>query len=770
MKIRGIRLLMSIALLLIVTALIHAQTDEVEDNPIQFEEITVITHLEKDTFRTPNAISVIDRSQIERINAPTTPRILRETVGVWAQQTTSGQGSPLLRGLTGYQAFLSIDGVRLNNSTFRSGPNQYLATMSPDSLDRIEVLRGPGSMLYGSGAMGGVISMFTKDLILDSASDKWSLQSRAFGRFASGTSERLGRLEVMGGKKQIGFSVGASARWLGDVNPGSGYDLHYKNRKFEFVTDEPEGVQVYDKPPKEVPERWLIDSEGPLDWNAYDADAKFAYQLSDTSTVNVAYQLWRQPQTPRYDKIAPREYDEFFFEPQNRDLFYATYSSEPAYTAIDQLRLTASIHRQKEGRNELKRGATERRQRFDTVSTLGLSAQATSSSLPSQRVVAGGEFYFDTISSQTIKTDINTGAEAVDETKGRFIDGSRFWDANLYLQDEVALHERLELTLGGRYTLYNTRADLSVRSDQFGNFNESGSALTGSAGIVANINDQLNVVGNFATSFRAPSLNDTTAVEVTNEGIDSPSPDLKSETGWTVEGGLKARYPQFAGSLTLFHGRIKDLVTRVLAEDAYAGETLPDLIQELQRNNPGTEVFVFDNVDEVQIQGIELTGTVPVQDSWSIYGNAMFTRGKVLVINGGAPDPQKPWEERVRREPPLNGMLGLRWHPPAERFWGGFFVRGATEQRRLNRSDIRDPRIPGTTRETSEVEFDAAGNAIGEGSPSWFTLNLRGGMQVTEYSHLTLALENLLNKRYREHGSGISAPGFNVIVSLNNLF
>ena len=222
-----------------------------------------------------------------------------------------------------------------------------------------------------------------------------ALQSRAFGRFASGTSERLGRLEVMGGKKQIGFSVGASARWLGDVNPGSGYDLHYKNRKFEFVTDEPEGVQVYDKPPKEVPERWLIDSEGPLDWNAYDADAKFAYQLSNTSTVNVAYQLWRQPQTPRYDKIAPREYDEFFFEPQNRDLFYATYSSEPAYTAIDQLRFTASIHRQKEGRNELKRGATERRQRFDTVSTLGLSAQATSSSLPNQRVVAGGEFYFD---------------------------------------------------------------------------------------------------------------------------------------------------------------------------------------------------------------------------------------------------------------------------------------------------------------------------------------------------------------------------------------
>ena len=770
MTITGIQLLIGFGLLLIWTSLAHVRADEGKDNPILFEEITVITRVEKDTFRTPNAISVIDRSQIERINADITPRILRDTVGVWAQQTTTGQGSPLLRGLTGYQAFLSIDGVRLNNSTFRSGPNQYLATISADTLDRIEVLRGPGSMLYGSGAMGGVISMFTKDPILDSASEQWSIQSRAYGRFASATSERLGRLEVLGSKKQLGFSVGASARWFGDINPGSGYDLHYKNRKFEFVADEPEGVQVSDGPPKEVPDRWLIDSQSPLEWNAYDADAKFAYKLSDASTVNVAYQLWRQPQTPRYDKIAPREYDEYFFEPQNRDLLYATYSSNPTHTAIDQLRLTASIHRQKEGRNELLRDATERRQRFDTVSTLGLSAQAISSSLPSQRVVAGGEFYFDTLSSQTIKTDINTGVEKMDETKGRFIDGSQFWDANLYLQDEIGLHERLELTLGGRYTLYNTHADLSVRSDQFSDFNESGSALTGSGGVVASINDQLNVVGNFATSFRAPSLNDTTAVEVSNEGIDSPSPDLNPETGWTVEGGLKARYPQFAGSLTVFHGRINDLVTRVLAEDAYAENSLPDLIQQLQQNNPGVDVFVFDNVDEVQIQGVELVGTVPVQDSFSIYGNAMFTRGKVLLINGRAPDPEKPWEERIRREPPLNGILGLRWHPPDEQYWGGFFIRGATEQRRLNRSDIRDPRIPGTTRDTGEVEFDSDGNAIGEGSPGWFTLNLCGGMQVSEYSQLTFALENLLDKRYREHGSGINAPGFNVIVSLNNVF
>ena len=761
-----------LSLFLLNVNLVQSRGDEAETPPIELEEITVITRVEKDTFRTPNAISVIDREQIERMNAPTTPRILSETVGVWAQQTTAGQGSPLLRGLTGYQAFLSIDGVRLNNSTFRSGPNQYLITTSPDNLDRIEVLRGAGSMLYGSGAMGGVISMFTRDAILDNATDAWTIQSRAFTRFASGSSERLGRVEVVGSQKQLGFSVGASARWFGNINPGSGYDLHHRNRKFEIVTEKPEGVQLFEGPPKDIPDQWLIDAEAPLGWNAYDGDAKLSYKLTDTSTVNLAYQLWRQPQTPRYDKIAPREYDEFFFEPQNRDLLYATYVSKPGTVVIDQILLTTSFHRQQEGRNELLRDATERRERFDSVNTLGFSAQATNLSLPQQRLIVGGEFYFDTLSSQTVKTDIKTGTENVDDTKGRFIDGSQFWDANLYVQDEIELHDRLELTLGGRYTLYNTNADLSIRSDQFGDFSESGNALTYSAGLVASITEGLNVVGNYATSFRAPSLNDTTAVEVTNEGIDSPSPDLKSERGWTAEGGFKARYSWFIGSLTLFHGRVSDLVTRVPVEDAYAGESLPSLIKEIQQNNPGVDVYVFDNVDEVQIQGIEFAGMVPIpiQSGLLLYGNAMFTRGKVLTINGAAPDPDKPWEERIRREPPLNGMVGIRWQPPVQRFWMEFFVRGATEQRRLNRSDIRDPRIPGTTRDTDTVQFDSSGAAIGEGSSGWVTLNLRGGYQITQYNRLTLALENLLDQRYREHGSGINAPGFNVIVSLDNRF
>ena len=744
---------------------------------VEVEEITVTaTRAEKDPFKTPNAITVINLKQLEQTNADIASNLLRDSVGVSAQQTTVGQGSPLLRGLTGYQTLIQVDWVRLNNSTFRSGPNQYTATIGPEMLERAEVLLGSSSMLYGSGAMGGVISFFTKAVPLNPAQQTWDIHPRLTARYTTATQERLGRLEVTGNKGRFGFIAGGGVRFYGDMNPGSGYDLHYKNRKFEIVNEMPSGVKLYDydeigKLSKDnIPERWLIDNEGPLSWKAYDADAKIAYQLNDTSTMNVAYQMWRQPQTPRYDKIAPQEFDEFFFEPQDRDLIYANYIVNPVEGSIDTFRLTASYHRQKEGRNEVQLGSTSRRQRYDTVNTIGLSTQAVSTILPRQRLVGGGEFYLDMLQSRTVKTDTKTGKEDINEDIGRFINGSQFWDASLYLQDEITVQERVELTLGGRATFYQTNADLSLRDKSFDVFNEFDSSLTGSAGVVVGLTDSLNFVSSFGTAFRAPSLNDTTAVEVTNEGVTAPSPDLKPETSWTIEGGLKAKHSYFSGALTLFHSRINGLVARRPVQEAYAGETLPQLHQDLIKEYEGVDVLVFDNVDEAQFQGVELAGLVPIQPAWSIFGNAALIRGEVLKIGGKAPDPKKPWEARVRREPPLNGILGIQWEPLHTRFWMSAFVRGAAEQRRLNRSDIRDPRMPGKTRDPAEVEFDSNGNAVDAGTPGWWTLNVRGGVKLFDYTRLTLSLENLLDRRYRPHGTGVNAPGFNVSVSLDNRF
>ncbi len=755
----------------------HTDSEVVGDDEIvQLPEITVTaTRTVKSPYKTPNAITVLDQKHFQRTNAEHAANLLQDVVGVIAQETTVGQGSPMLRSLTGYQTVIQIDWVRLNNATFRSGPNQYTATIAPEMIERAEVLLGSSSVLYGSGAMGGVVNFFTKDIPLDASQGSWTIQPRALARYSTATQERLGRLQVTGIRGQFGFSIGGGLRYYGDINSGTGYDLHYKNRKYEIVTEMPNNVQLYtyddirEVSKKNIPEAWLIDDEGPLNWHAYDADAKIAYQLNDTSKINIAYQMWRQPQTPRYDKIAPQEFDEFFFEPQNRDLVYATYLAIPESHTIDQYRITASFHRQEEGRNEVQRDADSRRHRNDTVNTIGLSAQLVSSVLPKQRIVGGGEFYFDTLQSQTVRTDAQ-GNETINDNLARFIDGSQFWDASLYLQDEITIHDKVELTLGGRATLYQTNADLSIRAEDFDVFNELDSSLTGSAGVVIGLTNSVNLVGNIATAFRAPSLNDTTAVEVTNEGVTAPSPDLNPETSWTIEGGFKVDHSDFRGTLTLFHSRVNSLVARRPVQEVYAEGEIPQLHQDLISQYEGIDVLVFDNVDEAQFQGVEIAGLVPINSTFSIFGNAAFMRGEVLLINGVAPDPEKPWEARTRREPPLNGVVGIQWEPVNTNYWGTLFVRGAAEQRRLNRSDIRDPRIQGKTRDPAEVEFDEKGNAVDAGTPAWWTLNLQGGVKLFGYSRLTITLENLLDRRYRVHGSGVNSPGFNLSISLDNRF
>lgn len=778
---KALRLILFISLGFITVLNTSVYADGHSDDAVELDIITVTaTRAEKDPFQTPNAISVLGADQIARTNAEHASNILRDVVGVIAQETTVGQGSPMLRSLTGYQTLIQVDWVRLNNSTFRSGPNQYTATIAPEMLDSAEVLLGSSSMLYGSGAMGGVVSFFTRDVNIDTSQETLEIRPRLLARYSTATQERLGRLELTGNQGNMGFIIGGGVREYGDINPGSGYDLHYKNRKYEIIESKPFDVDIYsydtinrlskdEESGKELlPDKWLIDTEGPLGWRAVDLNAKIGYQLNNTSTLNVAYQMWRQPQTPRYDKIAPREFAEFYFEPQNRDLLYANYISEPEGDNIDQLRITASFNRQKEGRNEVVLDAAKRRHRYDTVNTIGLSAQAVSRVLPKQRFVGGAEFYLDMIQSRTVTTE--NGKETVDEEKARFINGSQFWDASLYLQDEIQIHERVEFTLGGRATVYQTNADLSVRSDEFEEFNKFDSSLTGSAGVVVGLTEFLNVVGNFGTAFRAPSLNDTTAVEVTNEGVTAPSPDLRPETSWTAEGGIKVKHDHIRGSVTLFHSRISGLVVRKPVQETYEGEEIPQLHQELISDYEGIDVLVFDNVDEAQYQGIELSSLIPINSSFSFYGNAALLRGEVISINGEEPNPDNPWESRTRREPPLNGIIGIEYDPADSQYWTTIFVRAAAEQNRLNRSDIRDPRIQGKTRDTGEVEFDENGAAVDAGTPGWWTLNVRGGINLNDSTNLTLAFDNILDKRYRQHGSGVNSPGFNVSISLDNRF
>jgi len=719
---------------------LYSALAETEEKTYVLREITITgTRGEKDTFETPRATSVATEEEILRRSPVNTVDILREEAGVQAQKTTYGQGSPIIRGLTGYHTLLLIDGVRLNNSTFRSGPNQYMATVDPNQIERMEVVRGPGSVLYGSSAMGGVINTITRSPA--ELPEGFSIRPRILTRFSSADSGKVVRLGFIGGYDKLSFIAGGSYKDIGDIQPGKGYDIQLDNKKFLLTSqDDPE-----------VPEgAWLVDKESPTGWKESDGDIKVNYRLLDGHDIKVAYQMVRQKDVPRYDKLADGEYDEFFFDPQNRDLVYANYTARKVSPFVDAMDMSLSYHRQEEGQRQLKAGSSSLKETSDVVNTVGLSLQLTSLLGDRQKLTYGGEFYHDTVRSEGISTNLDTG-EKKTSAWGIFPDDSKFWDMNAYVQDEINILDNLEATLAGRFTRFSTQADLSLKDPAFGEFESSGDALTGSLGLVYGITKNLNLVFNVGQAFRAPSLNDTTAVAVTNEGIDAPSPDLGSERSTGVDVGIKTRFRNISGSVTYYYTMVDGLVTRVPVDEAYAGKEIPKLYKDIQTTYPDTDVFVKDNIEKANIQGVELDllTAIPYMPGVSAYGNLTYTHGH--DVDGDQP---------IRREQPLGGLLGLRWDEAKGRFWGEFYSRFADKQDRLSSGDIRDPRIPGTTTDTSVYDPMAY-------TPGWFTLNVRAGVKIANLPRLTIGVENITNRRYREHGSGVDGLGTNLVVSVD---
>ena len=139
--------------------------EEIDSTKVfQLEEISITaTRYENSVFNLGNNVLVINPLEIQKRNLSTTSDALNDFSSVFVQKTNYGGGSPIIRGLIGNNILMLIDGIRLNNSTYRYGPNQYLNTVDPSLIDKIEVVHGPNSVLYGSDALGGVINIITKD-------------------------------------------------------------------------------------------------------------------------------------------------------------------------------------------------------------------------------------------------------------------------------------------------------------------------------------------------------------------------------------------------------------------------------------------------------------------------------------------------------------------------------------------------------------------------------------------------------------------------------
>lgn len=668
----------------------------------------------KAQFQVPYSTSVVDGERASNeLQTKTLPEALRYEPGVMIQQTGAGQYSPYIRGLTGYRTLLMVDGIRVNNAAMRDGPNQYWGTVDPLMIDSYELIRGPSSSLYGSDAVAGTLNVKTQGWQPREDGRKWG--GRAYYRYGQADNSNIGRVEFGGQSGPYDLWFGASGKAFNNLTTGNGQTNPH--------TD-------YDQESVNAKARYHIDNEDTL---------TFAYQYDTQNDV------WRTQSTVHQIPFNGSATGSNLARPlnQRRQLGYLRYEGSNL-GAIDALALTFSYQQMEEEERVVSANGASQTNNFKD-DTLGFQVRASS-----QTAVGlldyGLEYYHDDIDSNGNRYDAK-GVLTQVKRQGTVANGSSYDQVGLYLQDTYILGD-FELTGGGRFNYVNahlgqgTDAATGRNAD---NFNNDWANGVGNGRILYHLNKEWNVYASVAQGWRAPSVYDLSGQGLNRSGeVQAYSLKLRPEDFITYEAGVKAQYGQFDASAAYYYNDIDNMVVRApVADPAKPGQAL---------KFNGSTVVEARNSGQGHIQGVELAGRYHFDESWAAFANFTWTDSSVLDYPGTS---QRLADTPVTRMIPINGTFGLRWDGPGRQFWAEGMVTAVAQQTRLSFSDQRDTqRIPPG------------------GTPGYTLLALRGGWNPAAVKDLraSVALENLLDEKYRVHGSGINGPGRQVVMTLDYRF
>lgn len=676
------------------------------------------------------ATSAVTREEIDQRLPRSAPDAIRYEAGVYVQQTAHSQGSPYIRGRTGQQTVLLFDDVRLNNSLFRMGPNQYFFTIDSRSISHIEVLRGSASTRYGSDAISGVIHAHPLQPGL--LGQGLTLKPRIDLRYASADNE-------VGGRGQL------DAQWDGRIGVlgGVGY------RQVGMLES---GGIVRGLTQDEIPEvpRFLPDRRTQLGtgFDELTADARLVYRLGENSSATLAYYDYRQFDAPRTDQCPPPEapFDEcLLYEEQFRTLVYGAVEGAPG-ALMEDAKLTLSWQRQHERRRRERPGSFSINGGRDDTDTFGVAARASTAawSLGDGYSLAaryGADAYHDRVESVAWIIFEDAGFVGL-RSRGQYIDDSTYTWGGVWSEAEAILADRFVLRAGGRLAHTAASAPEDIESGTMA-VDQGWQAVVGNAGAEWWVTDDVTVLVSADQGFRAPNLDDLTSRQQTGPGFQFENANLGPERSLTLETGLKLEGDTLELAGWLYTSNLEDAITRSPRFDGDCPPSTPQCDNSRSR-------FQLVNADgESVIHGAELTARIYLP--WRLTARATIAYAWGEGPNPGDPpqDPSVAFDERVplSRIAPLNGTAELLWRRGDGLYFGGA-LRWADRQDRLALADISDARIPRG------------------GTPGFAVFDLRAGYRMYPHLLVSFVFENLTDAAYRYHGSSINGAGRGFLLNL----
>ncbi len=696
------------------------------------EFVLIVNRWEQEKKEVPNKISIISRADVQLYNPQTAADLLSINNAVFLQKSQLGGGSPMIRGFAANSVLLVVDGIRMNNAIYRSGNLQNVISLDPNIIEQSEVVYGPGSVVYGSDALGGVLDFHTLSPKLSTGKQPY-LSLNAMTRLSSANNEKLGHFDLNLGFQKWAFLSSISYSNYEDLKMGSKGHPSYLRNEYASRIDGRDTVLLNEDPS-------LQKFSG---YSQINFTGKVRFMPKKKLNFNYAFHYSNTSDIPRYDRLIQYDddklkYAQWYYGPQKWFMHFLNGNFEQKTILYDNAKLSLAYQQYEESRHNRKLYEIDLSHRFEKVDVFSLNYDLNKNLGNSLSAYYGIETVFNNVSSTAKSEDITTGIYS--PLASRYPDGlNHYFTLAVYSMFKYNLNEKITVNAGLRFSyvyLYSTIEDNSFYNFPFEEILLENSALNGSLGFVFRpaSNSQINL--NLASGFRVPNLDDVAKIfDSEPGGVVVPNADLKPEYTYNIDlGWIKSFREAVDFEITGFYTYLENAMVR--REYSLNG------FNTIMYDREMSKVFAIVNAKNANIYGFSLNLGLKISPSFLLKTDFTYMKGK---DNEGFP---------LRHIPPYYGGLHILFEKAIMK--ADLYALYNGEISNNNLSPEEQPKL-------HMYELDQNGMPY---SPLWYSLNFKTSVQVTKKLIFSGGLENILDHRYRPYSSGIVAPGRNFFFSI----
>ncbi|WP_334055980.1 TonB-dependent receptor [Polaribacter sp. P097] len=727
----------------------------------QLDEV-VISAFKKDvkTKRIAERIAVVSKKDIRKISPQTSADLLAAIPGIKVQKSQFGGGSPVIRGMESNRVLLVVDGVRMNNAIYRKGHLQNSITLSPNLLEKTEVVFGPSSVIYGSDALGGVIHYYTKTPQL---SENNEVKSQLFSRFSTVNQEITTSVSAELSFEKWASFTSISYSDFGDLRAGKNRIHGFEDwGKVFYYSENVNGNYAANPTLNSNPN--LLRNTG---YNQTDFLQKFFVPLSKDTDLKVNLQYSTSSDIQRFDRlteltdltdVSSLKFAEWYYGPQERFLLSSQLDVHPHKNWLETGTITAAYQNIKESRIQRKFGSLDRSYREETVNVFSLNGDF---SVPlannNSRILSYGfEFAYNDVASNSFGKTLNIENGQINgfsndfKVQSRYPDGgSNFLTSAVYIGYRQDLNRKSTLNSGIRFT--NIQKNATWIDETFLTFDDkdisrNNSAVTATLGYVykPNTNWQLNSV--LSSGFRSPNIDDVGRVREKSGNVTIPNINVNPEFAYNAEVGLQKYFnnKKFRLGANFYYTLLDNYIQRDFVYNADGS------IQQVEFDGEFGNAVNNQNKGTAYILGYTINYLGKISKTINTSGFVTYTKGRTYDT-----------EEPMSSIPPLFGQFEINYNKEKLALGAEFRFNSKKDIKEFNFTEGIDnhdltPIVNANATSDEDIYF---------GSPSWMTFGLNGSYDVSTNFSVQARLDNIFDEHYIEFASGVSSPGRNLSVS-----